>query len=325
MGLSNEERLSGIYYSIDSMVDIVDSLKEYHEGYEFSKKLAGFVDQLWHAFLGKNHNGAHWVLGSSAGNAVTWGTASAWGIAAINHHTQKVLNTEEDPFKKSDDFDPFEHFLGLPGLLHQAGCQYKAIYEIFGWTEQAIYYLRRYDDELLKGLEPLSKLISDIQGECFKLFKRQDYYARAYILNILCKMIYGKDYPYQKEKWDAFTKFLISACGHHDLNRLMTEGELKALAELHVKMHRLEKDNKLTVMNRVEAFLILAGHKFHYDHVYKKLTADLKGLVTAKDVNKLQTLFNKCKADREKKEKDSIDSYKESRMSLLSIYDFSME
>lgn len=325
MGLSNEERISGIYYAINNMVEIADDIRREKEAFNFPKKLMGLVDQLWHAFLGGTRNSAHWILGSSATNRVTWGSASPWGIAAINHHTDKLLEEENilDQMEKDKPFDAFEGFLDISGLLNQVNKIYGVIYDLYSWSEQVVYYLRRYEDEFLSRYTDLSKVISDIQGECFHLFKDSDVYSRAYILNNICKFLYGKFYPYREEEWDSFTKFLSKNCGHHDLSRMMREGNLKTLAEIHIKLHKADRIKKLTIMDKAEAFLILTGRRFHYDHKFVEMMKILK--LDSKKAKKLKDLFLKCKEAHDQEEKNSTKSYKMSQYSPLSIYGLSVE
>jgi hypothetical protein len=328
MGLSNEERIEGLYYAVDRMVQYGDYLKEKRHYSSYHDKLRGFIDQLWHALIGKGSNGLHWIMGSSASNEVTWDTLSSWGIA-INHHCGDVLKKESDflDYRLKDPdpkfFDAFDGFLNISGLLSQVKLSYGYIYEIFSWTEQATYYLRRYEDELSRSLEGFSKIISDIQGECFRLFKEDNVYANAYVLSAICKKIYGDMYPHGREKWDVVTTFLAENCGHHDMSRMMEFGEqdLKILAQLHVKLVEAEKGKKLTKMMRLEAFLLLAGRRFQYDFKFKKLSEMLKidGFKKA-DIAKLHKVFLQNKKAHEEYDAASKQEIDQNRMSPLSIY-----
>lgn len=321
MGLSDEERIQGLFYSINSIVKLADNIKDsVSYEYEYPKKLIHIINELWHSFIGKEHDSCHWLFGSSSANEVRWDTCSAWAVAAVNHHCNDIFEKKEE---KEDIFDAFEHFLDIKGLLECRDIFYKKIYEIYQWTEQAIYYLRRYNDRLLKNYNNLSKLLSDIQGECFDIFKKHDVFARAYILNTLCKFLYGTRYPYQKEKWDSFTKFLSESASHHDLNRLMEDGELKDLADIHVKLQKAKKSGKLTIMLKAETFLILSGRKFHYDHLFKRMITILK--LNKVDILKLKSLFDKNKLDHEEDEKKSMKNYRDNKLSLLSIYGLNIE
>jgi chorismate mutase len=320
MGLSNEERITGLFYDIKNIVSRADALKEESD---CPRKFVEIIDQLWFAFLGQTRNSAHWILGSSATNQVAWDTVSPWGVA-INHHTQDLIKEESDIFSK-DRFDAFDRFLDVPGLLGQAGMIYKNIYEIFAYSEQAAYHLRRYEDELSKDLKGLSKLLADIQGECFQLFIDDQTYARAYVLNIITKMVYGPHYPYSEEKWDPLTKYLSKECIHHDLSRMMQprDADMKMLATLHIKMHRAKEAKKLTIALRTEAMLQLVGRRFHYDQKFAELKVALRRRVNSKEMKALQTLFNKCKKEHDEDEKTSMKNA--GGLSPLSIYGLSVK
>ena len=320
MGLSDEERISGLYYDINKMVKLVDALKKDADEYWYPKKLVDLVDQLWHAFLGKKHNSSHWILGSSATNTITDNVLTPWGIA-INHHCNDLFK-EKGVLTKSDQFDAFDGFLDISGLLGQVQGPYQTIYDTFSWSEQAIYHLRRYEDSLLNELNSLSKIISDINGECFVLFLENDVYARAYVLYNITKMLYSEFYPYRKEKWDLLTKYLDSDASHHDLSRMIQsrDGNLKVLAEIHIKLSKAKENNKLTLMLRTETFLQLAGRRYHYDHQFNKLIKILKGKLKAAEIQKLKGLFEKCKKEHDEDEKQSQKDYEQKQGSQLSIY-----
>jgi hypothetical protein len=323
VGLSDEERISGIFYAIDRMVELVKNLDREKNEYSYPKKLISYIDLLWHAFIGNHHNSAHWILGSSANQEVTHYSNSIWGTAAINYHTDRLLKENDSIIKESDTFDAFDGFLDISSLLRCESPIYSFIYNIYSWTEQVIYYLRRYEDKLLKDHEELSKIISDIQGECFHLFKENDVYARAYILNKVCKLIYTNKYPHDSKHYDAFTRFLVNHHEQHDLNRPMFDHDIKALAEIHATLHRAEKAKKLTVMMRVEAFMVIAGRKFHYDHKFNELVKVLK--LTKLDLIKLKILFLKCKEDHDVTDKRSHEQFVSGQGSPLSIYGYDVE
>jgi hypothetical protein len=321
MGLSDGERISGIFYAIDHIMDIVKDLKRSEDKYEYPKTLINHVKSLWHSFIGKNSNSSHWVLGSSTSQEVTHYSDSVWGLAAINYHTDGLLKDEKDSIiEKSKDFNAFDGFLDISGLLSSVNKIYASVYDIYAWSEQVVYYLRRYDDKFLKDNEELSKVISNIQGECFCLFKSIDVYARAYILNAICKMIYTNRYPYDPKHYDSFTRFLVKDCGHHDLNKLMQDGDLKTIAKIHASLYRAEKTKKLTIMMRVEAFMQIAGRGFHYEHKFNELISVIKP--SKLDVIKLKMLFLQCKDDHDKEEKRSMENYREDQGSPLSIYGY---
>jgi len=322
MGLSNEKRLSGLYYAVENMVTHSKTLSDSNYQLVDLKK---YCDQLWHSFLGRVSNSSHWIIGSSVSNTITWSSISPWALG-VKHHCDDILKEESEALKSRHDpdykepFNAFDYFLSIEGLLSNANKEASKIFKIYSWSEQAVYYLRRYEDELLKDHEILSKNISNIQGECFKLFHGDEIYSRAYILNILCKFVYGNLYPYQKEKWDSLTTYLEKDNIHHALSRPMNDGSLKELAQMHVKLHKAEKDGKLTLPVRVGAMLILAGRSYYYDHQFKLLLQTLGKDVTPKDVKTLKGLFEADKKLKKDKDDNDIEYRKKSGESPLSIY-----
>jgi hypothetical protein len=291
MGLCDEERISGLYNDVFQMVEVAAHLKSRfdHTSYKYDH-LIQLIDQLWHGLLSKNSNGLHWIIGSSADNLITSETLTPWGVA-INQHCHGLTrdNWYKSEPKDKDFFDAFDGYLDIPGLLNSASPSYKAVFDIYAWSEQAIYHLRRYDDELLKSFDSLSKLLSDVQGVCFKLFRDTEAYPAAYMLNQILKIVYGPSYPYDSKKWDAVTTVIQKFNMQHYLSRMMRAIDLKALAKMHVMLHKAKK----TQMLRMTAALKLAGHEFCYDHQLKDLKEALKKdrEFKAADIKKVEALF----------------------------------
>lgn len=298
MGLSNEERVAGLYWAINAIVKhgryLHECLNEYRKSQY--KYLFDSINNLWHNFLGNQRNSAHWIIGSSATGTIKWDDNTPWGRGII-------YNCDEAKENDSDVFDAFDRFLDIPGLLGHADDEYRHVYTIYAWTEQAIYYLRRYDDDLSKRLEDLSKNISDIYGEFFSIFTGSQTYTCAYMLNKILKMIYGTGYPHNKDGMDAFTLYLQEEHIHHHINRMMRvrEQSIDVLSEMYRKLYRANKAGKLTVMMRVEAMLKLCGRRFHYDHQFEKLAK----ILSKSDRVKARKLFEECKRLHEEYGKES--------------------
>jgi len=333
MGLCNEERIRGLYYDINAMVEHGRYLRRHLMDFQISdyKVLLEMIDKLWHGLLGINHNDSHWVLGSSATKEITWNTCTPWGIA-INRHCNDIEKNKDDdiPRKKNEpEFDAFEESLNISGLLNSADPTCKEVYEIYAWSEQAIYHLRRYDDDLLKTYRLLDKYISQIQGECFRLFNGDHIYAAAYILHHICKLIYGLPscYPYQPEKWDVVTTFIQETCMHHDFGQAMDRRSvrLNKMADMHKKLYQAKKAGKLTKMLRLETALQLAGRHFHHPIKFK----ELKNLLIKdkdfklKDIKVLEDLFKANKMANDDEEKRSHEEYERYRESPMTIYGLS--
>jgi hypothetical protein len=291
LGLSDEERVKGLYFAIDKIVELGRWLDDHLNRYERKdyKYLLGFINDLWHALVCKQSHSSLWVLGSSAVNTVRYDTLTPWGIG-ISSQCREGGNTDDNTS------NAFEDFLDIKPLLTYCDNKFGYIYEIYQWVEQAIYYLRRYEDELSNSLSTLDKCISNIYGECFSLFKDNQAYAHAYILHNVLKIMYADGYPYKK---DAFSKYLDEGHIHHKLSHLMRHQNLKLISDMYKKMYRDKKDGKLTLMVRVEAMFKLCGSEYHYDHQFDKLVK----ILPKKEVFNARGWFGECKKLHDEQEK----------------------
>jgi len=256
MGLSTEERYSGLMYSVHMLVKTGEMTPAYK-----------FTSRLWHALLGDNHNSSHWVFGSASSGDIKIDGKSVWE-RAMCHHTCCILDGEKEEIPHA--FDATDNF-SIPLLVRYGEnrlCErHKKMFDIYQWTEDAIYYLRRYDDEMPKEFSDLNKLISDIQGECYSYFKDNEVFAKAYIVNKIIIHLYAGTYPYQKNKWNILVQWLEKNNVHHDLNRCM-EMELKDLAQIHVDLVRDKSiKNKVITIGKI---MLRRLHKYRDDPFMKK-------------------------------------------------------
>lgn len=332
MSLSDEERIVGMTWAVKAIVEKKRNfLSQVHKSYDTyqCEKIFELIDDLWHGLLGKNTNGLHWITGSSATNTITWDTNTPWGTA-INHHCCGLLKEEKDFWKEHEDrklFDAFEGFLNIEGLLSQTDRKCAFVYSVYLWTEQLSYYLRRYKDDLLKSFENLDKLVSDIQGECFNFFSTNPVFARAYILNALCKnYLFGPKYPYQKEGEDVVLDWFIAHNVHHDVSLLMhecDEDSLKWLARKHREFHK--KKDKVTAFDRILLMMELSGRRFEYQHEFDSLMKLVKEkkICSPKEIKKLEKVFKNCLEAKKKNDEQNHEKY--APKSPLSIYDIMEE
>lgn len=265
MGLSAGERRGGIFYAIKNILEHSNELDEQHP----VRKL---TEELWPAFLGDTANPAHWVLGSSAGNVVNGKCRTAWDTA-IATTLEERLRKDTFPKRKREEFDPFEYFLSIPGLLE---LEESAVFEVFAWTEQLAYYLRRYRDDFLKRYRRLSDLIAKIQGTCFVRFSVGTRYAKAYLANRIFEKLYGNLYAPER---DVVTQILLEQHMHHNFRSALHNDEvtLERLAEMHTELTRTkELRSSKGQRRRILIALEIAGSHFHYAHEQKILLESLK-------------------------------------------------
>jgi hypothetical protein len=280
MGLSDQERRGNLYYNIDQMVSLGDSLRDKSRRYTRTvelKKLLNLLDRLWPAFLGSTSNGLHWIMGSSASNKVTGENKSPWDtrIAAMIEDVQKE-SQENDEIPNRDEFD-YADWWGIERLL--PGDETQKIYEIFAWSEQVIYSLRRYGDEFLESLKELSDLIASIQGECFHLFHEDRKYLRAYLIHNILELAVN-----MYDDNDIVTQMVKKQHWHHNFanktdidheEALPTIKLLDMFEALTRTYHNKVKNGgswttEENTMQRLEACLIIMGHSYHYKHEHKE-------------------------------------------------------
>lgn len=304
MGLSNEERRNGTFWAIRRITECARELPANEELYA---KIKEFAEELWPAYLGNQQNGMHWFMGSSASNDVIGKNYTPWDTA-VAESIEKSLKREEDDFPRNTDFDPFQGFLDIEGLLREP---HRTVYKLFSWTEQLVYYLRRYDDEFLRRYPRLSDLCAKIQGECFACFEAEEAFARAYLAHQICEVLYSDNCP--KEKRDEVTQFLYEENFQHDFDSTIHNDEipLKRLTEIHTELLRIKHDNRRLYKNRVRRMLFaleLAGQHYHYAHQHKKLREHLKTAAWKRaDVVLIDAAL--AKFCHEKKEKSYKDDY----------------
>ncbi len=206
MGLSDEERMSKLFFSMKRMNNI---LKNWNEDYRLKEErdtfgyLKSLVDQTFPALFENQSNGLHWFMGSSTSNVIKENMqADPWGLA-IGRHLTKTMDKDASFWeKKSDAPWEVEDGFSISRLLNP---NESYIFQIYKETEHAIYALRRYDDKFRTDLKSLDILISKICGVCFSIFSDNENYAKAYLVNRIVHILYTDKFPWKK---DALTEIL---------------------------------------------------------------------------------------------------------------------
>ena len=347
MGLSNKERLVGMYSSIKNLMDI------YHR-YTGDRQIKAYiqqqyvgvfdlVNQLWHAFLGRHSNSLHWFMGSSSINTVTDEPYTPWETAVCGHLEKAIRGIDGiDDIDDIDDiiegpkvFDALR-FVSLTYLVTRGeqGNALGYVVEVYQEAEQLLYYLRRYPDDFLEENTEVSKILSQIMGECFRAFTDCSDVAKAYVIREIMRMLYGVYYPYNKSKWDVVTQFMQAEHIHHDLSRLMCE-DLKVLAKDHValvkarvKAARKAEDQKqrLTLAYsdpeffaaRLFLMLKIASSVHEHEHIQQTLFKMLEGHKLLPQVKReTKRLASEFKKKKEETERQADHDYD---MQQLDVY-----
>lgn len=314
MGLSDEERISKLYWGIHRVTAIVaeigDTREDYSLPYETPERIdriKAITDRLWYAFLGGHRNTAFWILGGELADAVKkasgpWSTAI---IGLCDEHRKDPSVYRPDRSKLP--FDPFDGHLDVPGLLGESegGAVRRAIFEMYGWTEALAYALRRYDDKLRRGFVDLDKAIADLQGECYGIFVHDEVFGRAYVLNRTLEALYGGRYGKDD---DLVRKVFQKLNLHHYLSRPM--GREGSLTEC-IGWDKWRLTHEPTPHNRILLALRIAGRRFHYDHQFKDLVAGLKDVKPKPRWERIEREFQKCKKAHETRDADGMNRYRE--------------
>ena len=312
MGLCNEERIEGMYYSIDKIYQLGKELKNVKMR---DNNVMELTNSLWHNFFHSDSNSTHWLFGSSAYNTITSESMSPWAVA-VRNNCEKSLKEKEDYYEK-EKFNPFDSFLSVRGLLKG---ELKTYFEIFSWVEQLSYYLKRYDDEILERYIEVSKSVSLLYGELFKIFNSNEEYAKAYVLNKICEIVYSNNFPYKENEYDYLTKWLVKNNIHHDLSKGMRMG-LSELSKIHISLSKNKTNN---TFNRLLIVLKICDSST-YTHQLKNLFELGDGVITDKQIIRVNNIHKRIqdakKRKEEKERRENSTNYKED--SLLGLYGYS--
>lgn len=298
MGLSNEERIQKIYYAVRKLVALCRSLgestEEYYEGTNPYKKLQTLGEDLWPSLFQDNGNGLFWLLGPS--DEVSHEISNPWSIAMYNRIRFAGKETLEEKLERNGKeyvFDPFDGFLDLEGLLETDN---RTVYQIYCWIQQYQYAANRYQDELTQKFSKTSRIVSQMMGEIFEVFEtKSDSFSSAYLLQEICKKLYG-NVTYREEKdLDIVTAFLIKHCVHHDIPHWYKR-DARRVERLKAALRWVEKNH--TLRDRLHLAIDLGGKSFaQYEHKQKELRK------ICKDVNLSYEKRVKPILSRHKKEK----------------------
>ena len=254
MGLSDEERMTGMYRCISDlykkgleMQSILDGPESYmYSCYDFDKskmytEIVRMTTGIWHTFL-TTHGGntGMWLFGSrsrSPHNETAYDTFSA-GMRAACYKKLEHIHEDEDDFsafckERDNTFDATKSFLSMKGLLGVDKLA-QVIYEISLIGEGCLYYLRRYKDELSDTYVNVERDINTIFGITYALIADHPVFAKAYLISQVAEAIYENAYPMRPEDYDTVTKWLVDNHMHHDMSRMMANSvELEKVAEVY--------------------------------------------------------------------------------------------
>lgn len=323
MGLSNEERLKSIYECVHLLTT---KKKEYlykNGECETTNYLIHLLGKLWHNLLGKQIM-AGWCTGSSSSNTVYWDATTPWGVS-INYHCDGLLSDEEELSSSSPDVvdSVLDNYLSIDYLLSECSKEYGFIYYVYHISESLTYYIRRYHRDDM-GLTSLSKLVSDVQGECYSIFRENPIFSMAYIANLLyTEYIYTFRYSQLGTKDDVIVSWLLKEGLHVPLSKCLGYGvnniDLSNLAQRHKYLH--QKGELVTSFDRLLLVVELCGLEFSSESNIKSLMnlVSNHNLCTEKERDSLSEAFHKNVLLKLKYEQDTRERYKTNPLSIYAL------
>lgn len=303
MGLSDEERISNIICIVNNLTDI-NPLKD---DYILAPKINEILDNLWFDLLGAKNNSCHWLLGSSSDSKLIH-KDDIFGLAMISSFSSDEpeksitelyeLNIDESKKKWYDYYDMYRP-TALSLLDDQNDNDNKKVLWIFKLIENYIYSCNRYDDELSKSLNKLTKSLIKLKGFCFKIMSKDLNFFKAYAAEIVFDYIL----PYDT---DDINEWFMNNYMHHSIKLDLIDK--KDLFEAYKKaqiIYHNRSGERFSSNERLILILKFLGRRFHYKHQQKDLLKVIekhnedypKDLI---DLKKITALCNKSTVDHDK-------------------------
>lgn len=299
MGLSDEERLRGVTFSVYRLNKLYKrfiELRKMRPYFGRYNDIFAKLKYIWHDLVGKNSNGIHWLFGSESVNVIKstdnglWATALKSNAPELDYtrDDEELKFREEEPRSEKENHNHLDHGLSIPGLLNHChdGEILALVYKVFNELENIIYSLRRYNDEFVKKLKLLDRKVSVLQGECFTFFTDNPDFTKAYILNRICVQLFGDEYYTctPKEKWDFITKIAHEEA--HYIGGAM-DRSVDELSQIHLKLtvsgnKRKKKNHKFIDntehrMNRLLTIIDFSATRIgEYTHIHTRILDSIK-------------------------------------------------
>lgn len=340
MGLSNQERVMRVTWSIKRMQELVPALKQYEEEWpSLSVKLSTLVEQLWPTLLRTNGDGLFWIMGSKM-NRDNLDPMNLFHIAMVGHGDEAISQVREQMNKMhevandeetSEDVEE-DIWYGkncepdLDNIIHHGrdGAYNNAVMKLYAEIENCQYAMNRYHDKLAESMNPLRDLCAMIHGKCFEVISAHTQFFEAYLLNVMAtKLMAG---PWDSKKNLIFALFKRFHLQHEWTVRDRCPEEIVRL----MAMWKRIKDDKLTNEEKVIIVLSIAGKTFgEYPHYRKELEQFLREFNKGKNskarvkfANLMPTIKRLEKQVKERKREDEK-HYAADRYCWL-MHDFSM-
>jgi len=315
MGLSDEERYSGIAYVVDEL----SSLKPFRQ-YEF-EAFNPILQSLWLAFLGESSNGTHWLLGSDShqNKLDGLGLFSAAMMRAKSELLEDVVfqkDDQDDDGEDDEEDDPSDAWLKYqkefaPDALKFLSDQRdnsairpnedRDVFFIYRMTENYFYRANRYPDEFAEKLRPLTDKMCQLQGLCYHAFSTNPVFLKAWMAGNIFEKILTYDSKDMVNQW--FKKY----CLHHYVSLDNLDNQF-----IWDTFKQYQKENP-NLQSRFEVVLKFVGRQYHYkdshEDLFKMIEEHNKGAEEKIDLDKIKALCQENADKHTKYEKEMREGY----------------
>ena len=264
MGLSDRERLAGVFHAVKDLYR-VDRFSGY-DSFNDHERFNTLLDSVWSTMLRRSSNGGYWFAGGSL-DSNHFSDMSLVSIAFANacaedrDQIREIIEENSDEEEK-ERYDWITNFLPTQyKLLKNKDSEAANVLHIFRITEQYFYAANRYDDALAKKLAPLTDIVATLQSLCMYRFSQQRIYADSWMTEQVLEKCLGHLSPN-----DLVSKWAREEHLHHDI-RIHPDHDV--LFETFKKWQN--RHYKPSSNERLMFLLSIVGDKLHYHHQQTKL------------------------------------------------------
>lgn len=338
MGLSNEERLAGIYHSTANLVKSSERILIHSNGsknlYKY-KNLVSLAEDIksnaWAKLLKGNSNSLFWILGSeSMGEGLK--NTNLIDCSMISNSEEDLdlfdrsINDESRPEEEREILKDVKHYINSVTKRHTINDPVKGeLFDIISNVDNILYRLNRYKDEVSESLSLFEDYISNIRGKIFEIFRSDKDYTMAYILEQIFKKIFD---AYAGCGWSKimknngeciFSEWFVKNNINHNFRLLSDYYHSKNdFNELIETWKEIQFEKNISQEKKFYTCIKILSTRFHYDHEHKELIELLKRHKIS--TKRIIPLLKKIKFDKKETEKMNTEKYSRQHCDLTKKY-----
>ena len=339
MGLSNEERMAGIFHSVANLIESADRItsgvgKSDRNKYKYKKEVdlaEDIKNNAWAKLLKGNSNSLYWIIGSEN---------MGEGLKQINLLDSAIIShsdKDECLFDQSinDASRSEEEREILRDVKHFHDCVTKEsaindpskgeIFIILRNLENILYRLNRYKDDISETLSGFEDYISNLRGQIFEIFRSDKEYGMAYMLEQIFKKIFdpyagcGWSKVMKNDKKCLFSEWFVQNHINHNFRLLSDYYHSQNDFDDLVKTWKdIQFELEISQEKKFYACLKVLSTRFHSEHDHKKLIKLLKDNKIS--TKRISLLLSKIKNEKKKTEKMNQKKYSSRHCDLTKKY-----